>query len=125
MAKSAVKTDDGYENQGRKPDESDKGGTQVFKTREEEEASDRERLKARAENLTPERVSELMTEITRLDAEYSTAARELREEYSKKKQALQEELGSGPGHTWAPVGPQPTNETLADGSPRGSIKLPA
>jgi hypothetical protein len=128
MAKQATKNvefDDGYENQGRKPDDSDKAGSQVFKTRDEEEAADRERLKVRAADLTPERVSELMTEITKLDAEYSDAARQLREQYSERKKKLQEELGAGAGHTYSPVGPQPTNETLADGSPRSRIALPA
>lgn len=56
---------------GRKPDESDKHGIQSFKSREDEEASDRARLKTEHEEVTPERLSELMTEKAALKTEYA------------------------------------------------------
>lgn len=87
----------------RKPDESDKHGTQAFKSREEEEASDRARLKTEHEEITPEKLSELMTEKSKLKTDYAAKRKAEDEEHQAAIHELDIQIARGqpynPGKT--------------------------
>jgi hypothetical protein len=92
--------------------------------RKEDERRDRERLGKLKEKATPERISEVKTELSKMQLEFEAAVTKLREDYAAKKAQLQEEIGSDVNAPVVPSGPQPTNETLADGSPRRTLTIP-
>jgi hypothetical protein len=124
MAKEAAATNERKE---RKPDDSDTKGAGMGwdEQRREDERKDRERLKADRAYLTPEKSSELQTELAALNVQYEADILKIREEYSAKKAELEQQIAAGSiGYGIVPSGPQPTNETLADGSSRRSVTIP-
>jgi len=89
--------------------------------REEDERKDRERLKNHNRLITPERKSEIMTELANLKVEYEGKIAEIRKEYADKKNELETEGAAGVEQV--NPGAIPTNETLEDGTPRSKLRL--
>jgi len=89
--------------------------------REQDEAKDRERLKNHNRLITPERKSEIMTELENLRVEYEGRIADLRKEYADKKAELQTEGAAGVEQV--NQGAIPTNETLEDGTARSKLAL--
>jgi hypothetical protein len=92
--------------------------------RKEDERRDRERLRQEHQDLTPEKIDELRTELSKLKMKFESDVRELREKFIEEKADLEQQIGAGGGNRPVSLGAVPTNETLADGSPRRWINIP-
>jgi len=91
--------------------------------RKEDERKDRERLRKEHEERTPEKLSELRTELSALKLQFEADVTKLRDEFAAKKAELEQQMGGYSNAPVVPAGPQPSNETLADGSPRRTLNL--
>jgi hypothetical protein len=73
----------------------------MTKEREEDERKDRERLKAEHAAITPEKLSELMTEKSKLKVDYEAETRRRAEEFTRKLHELEIQIARGQAN--APV----------------------
>lgn len=102
MAKEATKT---AEREERKPDEADKQEMKTTRTsaQEDDERKDRERLRNEHERITPERLSDLMTEKSKLKFDFEAEKKKRQDEFQHRIHELDIQIARGqpynPGKT--------------------------
>ena len=120
MAKESVKT---REDDEQAPPPKQTMATNRTAAQEDDERKDRERLRKEHEERTPEKLSELKTELSKLKMQFEADVTRLRDEFAGKKAELEQQMGGYSNAPVVPAGPQPSNETLADGSPRRTLNI--
>ena len=89
-----------------------------------DEMADRQRLKAEAVEYDAEAISQLMTDKEALKAKYEAENYERYTRYVAERNAIDTAIGKAGGNLPYPTsGMQPTNETMADGTPRSKLQV--
>jgi len=94
------------------------------KQRLDDEMKDRERLRAERVEYDAEKIAALTTERQKLIDDFNSQTHDRYVEFMKKRAELDVALGRAGGNLPHPsLEPFPTNETMADGTPRARMKI--